>query len=137
MKEKDLIRAIHRLLPKSVYHHSNTMASLTTNGIPDVYYDNGCELWVEYKMLRAMPRSKIAKGDYSELQLRWMERRYNNSKHLPHGANVIGVVGLPNRTAVIQRNPTEWREGTATYLAIPFSEVALWVQHFGSPSSGP
>lgn len=125
MREKDLIAAIHRQLRKDLHHQSMTSASLTHNGTPDQYYDGPIrDFWIEYKMLKSMPRSGMVIGAFTELQLRWMERRYNNSKHLPHGPNIFGIVGLPNRSAVIQRTPTEWREGTPLSSAISLREVS-------------
>lgn len=146
MVETGLVKAIHRHLPKDYYTHSNTLSSQTTTGIPDRYYDGeGCyDLWVEYKMLDAMPRDGIVgrvdnkkRGCYRTRQYEWMERRWNNSYDLPHGPNVIGVIGLPNRKAVIQTTPTEWREGSSIASAISFKEVAAWIRDFCSPSSAP
>lgn len=125
MLEKGLIAAIHRRLRKDLHHQSMTSASLTHNGTPDQYYDGPVrDFWIEYKMLKSMPRSGMVVGAYTELQLRWMERRYNNSLNLLHGPNVFGIVGLPNRSAVIQRTPTEWREGTHLSTAISLQEVS-------------
>lgn len=107
-----------------------TGASMAQNGTPDRLYDGpGGLLFTEFKMLTAMPRSNIVIGAYTALQLHWMERRYTNS--LIHGRpNVVGIVGLPNRTAVIQHTPTEWREGTPATAAMPLSEVASWIEGF-------
>lgn len=125
MKESQLIAAINRPLV-GVYTHSNTGASMSTNGLPDRYYDGiAGDLWVEYKMLRHMPRSGIVVGEYSALQLHWMKRRFVNSGNVP---NVVGIVGLPNKTAVIQRTPSEWEEGSHVDLARPRKEVSIWIQ---------
>jgi hypothetical protein len=116
-----------------------TFGSLSQNGTPDYYYDMDTDiqfkrpdLWVEYKQLSAMPRSGLVggvdakkKGCYSPLQFKWMERRYNNC--LPHLSNVIGIVGLPNRTAVIQLTPTAWCKGSPVSEARPLKEIALWI----------
>ena len=129
MKEKDLYRAIDKMLPKTIHRQSMTGASTTTNGTPDRYYDGPIgDLWVEYKQLSSMPRSGVAKGAYTELQLFWMERRFKNSNRLAHDPNIVGIVGLPNRTAVIQRLPTEWREGTPVNTAKSLQEVANWIR---------
>jgi hypothetical protein len=138
VNETGLKKYIAGKLPKAVHYQSMTYASLSRNGTPDHYYDGaGSDLWVEYKMLRAMPRSGIAVGDYSAQQLDWMERRYANAKqndplHMP---NVVGIVGLPNRTAVIQRSPTEWRKGSPITEALPLKEIAQWITAFCLPSS--
>lgn len=125
--EKQLIQAVNRPLPKTIHHQSMTSASMTHNGTPDQYYDGGSEVWVEYKLLKAMPRSGIVVGNVSPIQLTWLERRYNNAIRLAHTPNVFVVVGLPIRTAVIQRTPTEWREGTPLAHAVPIKEVTEWL----------
>ena len=144
MLEGQLITAVNKYLTKLVHHQSMTSASLTQNGTPDRYYDGPAgDLWVEYKMLDAMPRSGLVgfvdakkKGCYSPLQYEWMMRRYSNS--LAHARrNVVGIVGLPNRTAVIQRTPTEWREGTSITQAISLKEVGVWIDDFCSQSYAP
>jgi len=133
MKESGLIAAVNRKLV-GLYTHSNTGSSMFNNGLPDRYYDGPAgDLWVEYKQLRNMPRSGMAVGDYSALQLKWMNRRFVNSGNVP---NVIGVVGLPNRTAVIQRTPGEWEGGSHVSLAVPLMEVSLWIQEVCSDSLG-
>lgn len=137
MLESKVIEAVNAGLPRNF--HSQSTTGMAINGTPDRYYDGGPhDLWVEYKALDAMPRSGLVggisatkkKGFYSPSQYRWMERRYRHSLNLPHGPNVIGIVGLPNRTAVIQRSPTEWREGSSVSLAIPFKEVSAWIYDF-------
>lgn len=134
MLEKQLIAAVNRPIPRTIYHHSNTGSSRTMNGIPDRYYDGPArDLWAEFKMARAIPRSGIVLGDLTEIQKRWLERRYYNS--LAHTPNAIVVVGLPNRTAVIQTTPTEWREGSPITQAISLKEVSLWIADFCSQCS--
>lgn len=136
MKEKDLYRAVDKLLPLGIHRQSMTGATATTNGTPDRYYDGlHGDLWVEYKMLATMPRNGVVVGKFTPLQLAWMERRYRNSTNLPHGPNVIGVVGLPNRKAVIQRSLTEWREGSRIETAVTIREVSEWIQNRCGASS--
>lgn len=130
MKEKDLYRAIDKEIPRSIYRMSMTGAAMTANGVPDRYYDGeNSDLWVEYKMLKNIPRSKIVVGAYTPLQLHWMERRWNNYQGRPHinAANVVGIVGLPNKTAVIQFTPQEWREGSPIIKAMDIGQVAKWI----------
>lgn len=131
MKESGLIAAVNR--PLVLYSHSNTGSSMNTNGLPDRYYDGPAgDLWVEFKMLQHMPRNSTVVGEYSALQLKWMKRRYVYSGFVP---NVIGVVGLPNRTAVIQRTPEEWEGGSHVSVAVPLKEVSIWIQEVCSDSS--
>lgn len=128
MLEKQLIANIVKLLPKTIHSQSMTGSSMTYNGTPDRYFDGPkADLWVEFKMLKSMPRDRVVKGNFSALQLQWMERRYKN---LPHAPNVVGIVGLPNRTAVLQLSPTEWRNGSPVETARTLREIATWVQNF-------
>jgi hypothetical protein len=140
--EANLIAAIKRLT-KTLHQQSLTGASMAANGTPDRYYDGDrSDLWVEYKALTSIPRSGIVIGAYTQLQLAWMERRYKNEStfHTIYGQpckNVIGVVGLPNRTAVIQFTPKEWREGSPVTNARTIKDVAAWIHAFCSLSQGP
>lgn len=145
MNEGQLIAAILRQLPDTWHAQSMTSASLTHRGTPDRYFDAPKrELWCEFKMLKAMPRSGVAVGDFSPLQLRWMDRRFRNAMGLTHldlgrdylaselgASNIFGIVGLPNKTAVIQRTPKEWREGTSVKTAMSLKEVAACLADFG------
>src|SRR6478609_10798837 len=132
MREGGLISAVFKYIPPSLHSQSMTYASLTHNGTPDRYLDGSkSDLWTEWKLLRSMPRSGIAKGDYSPQQLRWMTRRWH------HGKNVIGLVGLPNRTVCIQHTPEEWINGTTVTSAISYKETAAWILDFCGPSYGP
>lgn len=143
MIEKALIKAINRKLPKSIHHQSMTFGSMSMNGTPDQYYDGPSrDLWVEYKMLKSMPRSGLVggvdakkQGCYSPLQFDWMERRYIHARSLLPVPNVIGIVGLPNRTVVVQTTPTEWREGSSISKAISLEEVITCITVFCSQSS--
>lgn len=129
MREKQLIAAVHRQLPKTAHHQSMTLGSRSFNGVPDQYYDGPkSDLWIEYKQLKSMPRNGIVIGAYSALQLRWMERRYRHSR--ARQPNVIGVVGLPDRTAVVQFTPAQWREGAAIGNALSIKEISLWIRDY-------
>ena len=122
MRERQLYEAVNRRIPKTVHHQGMTGASMVCNGTPDRYYDGVVrDLWVEYKMLRSLPRSGVAVGDYTPLQLRWMTRRWERGK------NVIGVVGLPGRVACIQLSPDEWKLGTEVASALSLDQVAQWI----------
>lgn len=128
VRERDLYQAINRLLPRDCFHQSLTGAAMTGNGIPDRFY---CSprgtCWIEFKQLSSMPRSGIVRGALTALQLQWLERRYNNCKSLARPTDVAVVIGLPNRTAVVQTTPTEWREGTHVTTAMSFKEVSSWI----------
>lgn len=141
MLEKNLIKAINNRLPKKLHSQSMTLGSLTQNGTPDRYYDGTLnDLWVEYKQLEAMPRSGLVgmvdpkkRGCYSPLQYDWMLRRYNNCIAAYKQPNVIGIVGLPNRTAVIQYTPDEWLHGSPVSHAQSYDDVAALILAFVGP----
>ena len=123
--EKELRASINALLHPTIHRQSMTGAAMTCNGVPDFYYDGSkADLWVEYKLLKGIPRDGIVRGEYTALQLRWMERRYRVGK------NMVGIVGLPNRTAVIQATPLEWGEGSPIVNAMTLKEVACWIESF-------
>lgn len=115
-----------------LYHHSNTYASLSGKGIPDSYVDGPTyDLWVEFKYLSSMPRSCLVggvddkkRGCYSTKQFQWMKRRWEA------GGNAWGVVGLPNRTAVIQLYPEQWEHKSSALTAVPWSDVAARIKEF-------
>ena len=105
-----------------------TSASLTHGGTPDRYYDGPKrDLWVEYKMLKSMPRSGYVIGNLTELQKLWLRRRYEHSLPEP---NVAVVVGLPTKTACIQRIEMDWTTGTPIFVAVQLKEVAAWINVF-------
>ena len=125
MREKDLYRKVDKLIPTTVHRQSMTGSAMTANGTPDRYYDGTKrDLWVEYKMLSNMPRSHYVVGKYTALQYQWMDRRYATGK------NVIGVVGLPDGTAVIQTTPEEWHEGVSIFARKAVKEVSAWICDF-------
>lgn len=102
MRERQLIDAIHRRLPKSLHRQSMTLGSLTSNGTPDYYYDGPrSDLWVEYKQLKSMPRNKIVDCGrlLTPLQQQWIVRRHDNGK------NAVVIVGLPNKTGLLLAEP--------------------------------
>lgn len=115
MKEKDLIRAVKAKVSSAVYHHSNTFSSMTSNGIPDSYFDGPeRDLWVEWKQIVNWPRDGLVggvaadkRGCFTPQQYDWMTRRWQR------GGNVIGVVGLPDGCAVVLHTPTEWQDKVA------------------------
>ncbi len=144
MLEKNLIKAINNRLPRKLHSQSMTFGSASMNGTPDRYYDGSKDdLWVEYKMLDAMPRSKLVggvdakkKGCYSPLQYDWMCRRYNHCLAAGRTPNVIGIVGLPDRTAVIQFTPDEWLNGTPVSSTQSFDDIAKMILSFVGPPLG-
>lgn len=134
MNEAGFIRYVVSKLPPSIHSQSMTMGSLTHGGTPDRYFDGPAhDLWVEFKYIDAMPRSRSVggvddkkRGCYSSKQYNWMCRRQNA------GGNVLGIVGLPNRMAVVQTDPAQWKNGSPIEGAIPWLEVAARIARFCS-----
>lgn len=128
MRESALYQAINRQLPKDCFHQGMTGAAMTGNGIPDRFY---CSprgtCWIEFKQLAHMPRNGIVIPDLTPLQLQWLTRRYNNCISLARTPDVAVVIGLPNRTAVLQTTPAKWREGTHVNTSMAFKEIAAWL----------
>lgn len=136
MTESTLIKAVNRGIPKSIHHQSMTGATMTSNGVPDRYYDGPRrDLWVEFKLRTAMPRDGLVggvdnskNGCYRTLQYEWMLRRWGNCFGVR--SNVIGVIGLPNKMAVIQTEPEQWMHGSPVQAAVSIREVSEWIIAF-------
>lgn len=141
MREKLLIQAVNRPLPKTLHHQSMTGASMTMNGIPDRYYDGSKrDGWIEFKQRDSMPRSGLVggvdnkkDGCYRTLQFDWMRRRWSNCIAAGVTPNVFGIIGLPNKTAVIQTTPTEWEHGSSISGAVSYKEISAWITAFFGP----
>lgn len=82
------------------------MASMTTGGTPDYYYDHGKDLWVEYKALgETLPKLLPEKALPTALQRAWLDRRFAN------GGNAVVAVGLKVKSRVhgfFLNTPIEW-----------------------------
>ena len=88
--ETTFINALHRKLPKSVYHMKNN--NPYTGGIPDCYYSGQSgDLWVEFKYLPTMPvRAEVHPAKLlSALQTEWLNGRHTE------GRNVAVIIGAP------------------------------------------
>ena len=88
--ETTFINALHRKLPKSVYHMKNN--NPYTGGIPDCWYSGQLgDVWVEFKYLPSMPvRADVHPTKLlSALQMEWLNGRY------AEGRNVAVIIGAP------------------------------------------
>lgn len=120
------------MLSKAVHRQSMTFGSRSFNGTPDYYYDGyEGELWVEWKQIAAWPRDGLVggvdnkkRGCYSTLQYDWMVRRW------ARGKNVVGMIGLPDKTVVIQREPREWKDKTNVTRAVTRKEACEWIANY-------
>lgn len=119
--ETRFIGNIHKLIPQ-VY--AEKMNNPWRAGTPDVYYSGDVgDLWVEYKFIERIPRSKEILPELTPRQSRWLNNRYDE------GRNVAVVLGTP-LGGVIYRNK-EWLtpldSEALEALIIPRKEVALWI----------
>ena len=90
MNEHSFIKAIHRKLPKDIYHWK--VSDRFTGGVPDCYYEGSKgALWIEYKYLKSLPKKTTTpiNPGISKLQLAWLERAERN------GVNTMLVAGYP------------------------------------------
>lgn len=134
VNEGSFIKYVVGKLPKTVHSQSMTFGSRSFGGTPDRYFDGPLsDLWVEFKFQDSMPRSGMVggvhekkRGCYSQLQYDWMCRRHLNGK----GSNMLGIIALKNRTAVIQTCPEEWLHGSSIESAIPWRDVATKIEQF-------
>lgn len=132
MKESTLVAWVVTHLPRTIHSQSMTFGSMSMNGTPDRYFDGPSgDLWIEFKQIAAWPRDGLVggvddkkRGCYSTLQFRWMRRRWNT------GRNVLGVIGLPDKTVVIQDSPVAWEHKSSVKLAVPRRELIVRIlQH--------
>ncbi len=133
MNESGLRAAVKRHVPRTIHRQSMTAASGTYAGTPDDYFDGPkTDLFVEFKMLRGIPRTGIIVPELSELQRQWLRRRYGRG-----GSRVAVVVGLPTKTAALLLHPDEWDDGVVVSKAVPLKEVAAWICECCGESSSP
>lgn len=119
--ENTFIAGVHKAIPQ-VY--AEKMNNPWRAGTPDVYYSGDVgDLWVEYKFIERIPRSKEILPELTPRQSRWLNNRFDE------GRNVAVVLGTP-LGGVIYRNK-EWLTPldteAFTALLIPRKEVALWI----------
>jgi len=89
MNEHSYIKAIHRLLPASVYKWK--INDNFHGGVADAYYSgNGGDLWIEYKYLSRPPKrlDTVIKTCLTDQQLHWLQARQSE------GRSVALVVGI-------------------------------------------
>lgn len=128
MKERAFYEAVNRRITNVIHHQSMNYAAASTRGTVDRWYEGEVnDLWVEYKVLRHMPKLPIVVGKYSKDQLKWMTRRFNRRRK---NVGIIGIVGLPNRMAALQFTPDDWSRGTPLTDVVSFNEVAIWITNF-------
>ena len=104
--ENNFIASVHKHLVRQVY--SEKMYNPLRGGTPDVYYEGGRHLWVEYKfiVLPKRPTTPV-RAKLSELQKLWLRRCYDSTGR----ASVI--VGC-KAGGVVLRTPEEWEKELTT-----------------------
>ena len=119
--ENRFIAGVHKHLPRT---YTEKMSNPWRAGTPDVWYsgEQG-DLWVEYKFIERIPRSKDILPDLTPRQKRWLNQRHDE------GRNVAVVLGTPTG-GVIYRNK-EWLkpmdQKALTELVVPRAEIARWI----------
>lgn len=95
--ETRFIRAVHKLLPNSVYREK--MHNIYRGGTPDVWYSgNADDLWCEYKFLTRLPKTASVRleKELSPLQQQWLKGRHKE------GRNVAVILGTPEGAWVFE-----------------------------------
>jgi len=117
MNESTYTRSVNKHLPASVY--SWKVSDRFTAGIPDAWYSGlQCDLWIEFKYLHKMLRSKV-KPKLSALQSKWLGERYTQ------GRNVAVVVGSPQGAIIYEYG--EWDNGKEPEDLITKKQLAAWI----------
>ena len=102
MNEHSYIKAIHRLLPSSVYKWK--INDNFHGGVADAYYSGeGGDLWVEYKYISKPPKrpTTAIKTCLTDQQLNWLESRQGEGRSV---ALIIGITapeGFKGRDNII------------------------------------
>jgi hypothetical protein len=89
MNEHSYIKAIHRLLPSTVYKWK--INDNFHGGVADAYYSGPAgDLWIEYKYLSRPPkrRNTVVKTCLTDQQLHWLTSRQSE------GRNVALIIGI-------------------------------------------
>ena len=121
--ENVFIAAVHRKFgPEKPYFEK--MYNPLRAGTPDVYYSGDLgDMWVEYKYIPRIPRSKDILPGITPLQRRWLNNRFGE------GRNVAVILGTPTGGVIYQNK--EWDTPlSSTVLAsrvVSKLEVAQWI----------
>jgi hypothetical protein len=119
--ENRFIAGVNKHLPRT---YAEKMNNPWRAGTPDVWYsgDRG-DLWIEYKFIERIPRSKDILPDLTPRQKRWLNNRFEE------GRNVAVVLGTPTG-GVIYRDKA-WLipldQQALTDLLVPKDEIARWI----------
>lgn len=119
--ENNFIRGVNKHLPRT---YAEKMNNPWRAGTADVWYSGSAgDLWVEYKFLERVPRSKEILPDLTPRQRRWLNNRFDE------GRNVAVVLGTP-MGGVIYRNK-EWMnpltQQEVLARIVSREEIARWI----------
>lgn len=121
--ETSFILSVHRQF-KGGKPYFEKMCNPMRAGTPDVYYSGDAgDLWIEYKYIPRIPRSKNILPEITPRQQRWLNDRHDE------GRNVAVVLGTPTG-AVIYRNKGWDIPLSSTELVarlVSREEVAQWI----------
>lgn len=120
--ETTFIASIHKHL-KDVYYEK--MNNPYRSGGADVWY-SGVEgdLWVEYKYIPSLPRTKELVPNLSAMQLKWLADRH------AEGRNVAVILGFP-QGGIVYRFPDWTQPQTRVWFETRFLErpdLARWIK---------
>lgn len=122
--ENTFIGSIHKKFSEGKPYFEK-MYNPLRSGTPDVYY-SGCggDLWVEYKFIPRIPRSKEILPCLTPRQRRWLNSRYEE------GRNVAVVLGVSSDGGVIYRNKEWCKPLSSTEMEariVSRAEIARWI----------
>lgn len=126
--ESSFIASVHKHLVAPVY--AEKMYNPLRGGTPDVYYEGGRHLWVEYKFITLPKRdSTMIVPELSELQQLWLGRAHAGTGR---AKVIVGCkVGKMNY-GVIYHSPDEWEMGLTTKafkcLLVRNDELARYIE---------
>lgn len=117
MHESQFISAVNKLLPPTVYKWK--IHDTYTGGIPDTYYSGDkTDLWVEYKLLRNVPKKHTP--NLSPLQIKWLREQYNR------GRNVAVVIGVQGGKCLLLQD-LQWEGQVDVTNLISKKDLASWI----------
>ncbi len=96
--ETAFIKSVNKHLPETYNEHTNNPFR---SGIADSWYTgNIADMWIEYKFIESLPRTRHFMPDLSARQVKWLKDRHNE------GRNVAVIQGI--RTGGIIYTDLDW-----------------------------
>jgi hypothetical protein len=121
MNESSYTRKINKLLRSDVYAWK--VSDRFTAGIPDCYYSGPrADLWVEYKLIKDLQRTKQCAA-LSALQSVWLLNRMHE------GRDVAVIVGVGTKKGLILTGSDIWLP-LRLEETVSCQEIADWISNF-------